>query len=444
MTSLSRVVWSYGMHLAQHHFQAQSRYFEDLTGFAVRSLFYQPWGLASCQLDADALLNGTVSVTHAAGLMPDGLPFSFPEDPAPEPVDVREAFSPTAETMLVYLVVPEYRSGGANAGPVARFAAQTVRVPDEVTGEDVRPVEVAHGNFRVLLEGESLEGQAALPIARVRRDGAGHFVYDPDYIPPCLRIGASSRLLTMLQRLVEVMESQTDSLRAERAAAAGGAGTGYASREVAAFWLSHALHSSLPTLRGMLAARACHPEQLFSELSRLGGALCTFALGSHPRTLPLYDHAAPTDPFSALERHILEHLEVVLPTKGLTLPLQRADESYFVGAVPDERYYHRARWLMGVRSSVGPAELAERVPRLVKVCSAKHIAKLVARAYPALGLEPIITPPAAISPRFDTQYFSIQSTGPCWDLIRQTHEIGVYVPDAIPAAEVELCIMLEE
>jgi type VI secretion system protein ImpJ len=29
MKPLSRVVWHEGMHLAQHHFQAQNRYFED-------------------------------------------------------------------------------------------------------------------------------------------------------------------------------------------------------------------------------------------------------------------------------------------------------------------------------------------------------------------------------------------------------------------------------
>ena len=89
MTSLSRVVWSEGMHLAQHHFQAQARYFEELTGFALQNLFFAPWGLASGELDAEALLNGTVSVTHATGIMPDGLVFSFPDDPAPEPLEIR-------------------------------------------------------------------------------------------------------------------------------------------------------------------------------------------------------------------------------------------------------------------------------------------------------------------------------------------------------------------
>jgi predicted component of type VI protein secretion system len=37
MKSFARVVWSEGMHLSQHHFQAQSAYFEDITGATLAS-----------------------------------------------------------------------------------------------------------------------------------------------------------------------------------------------------------------------------------------------------------------------------------------------------------------------------------------------------------------------------------------------------------------------
>jgi len=453
VSALARVVWSEGMHLSQHHFQAQTRYFEELTSFALRSVAYEPWGLAACELDAEALLNGTVSVVHARGIMPDGLCFSFPEEPAPAARNVRDVFSPTQDAQLVYLVVPAYAPGAANAGPGQRFLPATVSVGDDVNGDEARDVGIARGNFRLLLEGEPQDGLAVLPLARVRRDGAGHFVYDSGYVAPSLRIGASARLLDMLRRLIEVMQARADTLRAERAAAAsaGGAesgngtsGSDYASREVAAFWLSHALHSSLPALGALFAARDAHPERLFSELSRLAGSLCTFALGSHPRTLPLYDHASPGPAFDALERHIVEHLELVQPTRVVHVPLQLTEDCYYVAAVADERCYAATRWLLGLRSPVGPAELSERVPRLVKVCSAQHIAKLVARAYPALDLQPVLAPPPSVAPRPDTQYFDVSRSGPCWDLICQTHEIGVYVPAAIPDVEVELCIALQE
>ncbi len=434
------------MHLAQHHFQAQARYFEELTGFALQSLFFEPWGLASGELDAEALLNGTVSLTHATGIMPDGLVFSFPEDAAPPPLEIRELFSPTEEAQRVYLAIPAYRAGAANTGgPEARFSAGSLRMPDDLTGDDPRPVGVAQKNFRLLLEGMPQDGLVVLPIARVRRDGSGHFIYDPEYVPPCVRIGASTRLLALGARLVEILDSKAATLQAERATAASKAGSGYASREVASFWLSHALHSSIPAIRGLVEARACHPEQLFAELARLGGSLCTFALASHPRTLPLYDHSDLGGCFGALDRHIREHLEVVLPTGGLTIPVAPTKERFYFGALVDDgRAFTGARWFLGVRSSGKQADTAERVPRLVKLCSAKFIVRLVKEAHPALALEPVPTPPAAISPRFDTQYFLIQQAGPCWASIQDTHQVGIYVPDAIPDPELELCILLPQ
>ena len=53
------------MHLAQHHFQTQGRYFEDLAAFTLSNLFYRPYGFAGVEVDPEALLNWTVAVTHA-------------------------------------------------------------------------------------------------------------------------------------------------------------------------------------------------------------------------------------------------------------------------------------------------------------------------------------------------------------------------------------------
>ena len=444
MTALSRVVWSEGMHLAQHHFQAQTRYFEELTSFAIQSLFFEPWGLTACELSAEALLNGTVSVTHAAGILPDGLAFSFPDDAPPDPLDLASIFSPTQEAEVIRLAIPAYRPGAANAAGDGRFAPETARVADEVTGEEPRAVAIARKNFRLLLGSDPAEELTTMPIARVRRDGSGHFVFDPEFVPPVLHIGASTRLLALLQRLLDVLDARAETLRTERQAAPTGAAGGQAAREVSGFWLSHALHSSIPALRGLLELRAAHPEQLYTELARLAGALCTFSLASDPRALPLYDHNDLGGCFGALESHILRHLEVVLPTGGLTLSLQKTGDSYFAAAVQDARCFSGARWFLGVRAQTTLPQIAERVPQLVKICSAKHIERLVREARPALGLDPISAAPVGISPRLDTQYFLLQQQGPCWALIGETREIGAYVPDALPGAELDLCILLEE
>lgn len=473
MRLLSRVVWSEGMHLAQHHFQAQSRYFEDLIGFTLSNLFFEPYGVASLELDAEALFNGTVSLTHAHGIMPDGLVFQFPADPSPEPLEIRELFSPTQDSHLVLLGVQRYRPGQPNCafeskGAISdgRFSPETRPIPDETTGQDEKPVALARKNFRLLLDTGVTNELVCLPLARVRRDGSGHFIYDPDYVPPCIRIGASARLMQLLARLVETLDAKAEAMIARRQGARASLAE-YASREIADFWLSHTIHSSLPPLRHLLSARSCHPEALYTEFARLGGALCTFSLQSDPRSLPLYDHHHLDRCFSALERHIRDHLEVVLPTRCIPVVLRQAsaeqleassamdeqtleayrdfivrDSPYFhLGAVTDRRCFDHASWFLGVRSSAPHGDIVARVPALVKICSAKHIARLVKDAFPGLPLEHVPAPPSQISPRPDTVYFRLQTVGGCWTSIVQAAQVGVYVPAAIADAELDLSVI---
>jgi type VI secretion system protein ImpJ len=464
---LSPVIWSEGMHLAQHHFQAQSRYFEELAGFALEQLAHRPWGLIASDLDPDALRNGVATVLHARGIMPDGTLFQFPHDPPPAPLELASIFSPTQDAHVLLLALPLYDSQGANcaddeAPGGRRFSPVTVQVVDDLSGTQERPVTFSRKNFRLLLDGGDTSGLATLPIARIRRDGAGHFIYDPQFIPPALQIGASRPLQEELSRIIGLLDAKAAAIMAERAAA-GDDAAGYAAREISRFWLAHAIHSALPPLRHILATPATPPDVLFAELSRLAGALCTFSLDSHPRDLPLYDHAAPEAGFATLAAHIRRHLEVVLPSGAIVLPLQPGitvregrDEvivvpetppvspTFFRCAVADDRAFgSSAHWYLAVRSSGMQAGIATRVPELVKVCASRFVARLVSAALPGLGLEYVASPPAGLDARPGLHYFRVHRTDPCWKTMVASRDVGVYVPAAIPDASVALAILLD-
>lgn len=448
MKFLSPVVWSEGMHLAQHHFQAQNRYFEEITAFAVESLFFRSWGLLHCELDADALLNGTVSLTHARGTMPDGLHFHFPEDEPPPPLEIGELFSPVQESHLVLLAIPSHRAGQANCALPddpgdRRFRQRLESIPDELSGADEKQVAVGSKNFRLLLDHQPQDGLVVMPVARIRRDGRGHFLYDADYVPPCLQIGASEKLLQITARLVEILDAKSDALALERKSTQRPLAE-WAGREIASFWLTHAVHAAASPMRHLLRTRSVHPERLYVEMSRLAGALCTFSLDAHPRDLPAYDHEELAGCFDALDKHIRKNLEIVLPSNTVVIPLQPAGQQYFFTAtVPDERCFRQgAYWHLGVRSPAKGSEIATGVPRLAKLCSAEHIMRLVKEGLPGLSLEHVPSPPSEISPRLGSQYFRVHLDGPCWMLMAKANTTGVYLPGAIPDPELELTIVL--
>jgi type VI secretion system protein ImpJ len=451
MRSLSPVVWREGMHLSQHHFQLRDRYFESSAAFALDNLFFKPYGLTGLELDHDALLNGTVSVIHARGVMPDGLTFAFPDDACPAPIEIRDRFSPTQESHLVLLAIPPYRSGRSNcaldpdtdvAGQSSRWVAETTPRPDETTGEDEQTVTVGRKNFSLVLDDEDSGELVTLPLARVKRDRSGQFVYDPTFIPPCIQIAAGSRILEIVRRAIEVMEAKAESLARDRTAA--GPGSRFAADEIASFWLSHAIHSSMAPLRHHLQARTTHPEEVFSELLRLAGALCTFSITSHPRDLPLYDHDNLEECFSALDQHIRTHLDVVLPKKAVRILLDPMEEYYFTGAVSDRRCFRDAHWFLEVEVSEGRETVIADVPRLIKVCSTEHISRLVQAAYPGMELQHVASPPAAASPRIGAEYFRIETAGPCWVTTEQTRNVAIYAPGDLSNLRFEIVVIPEE
>jgi type VI secretion system protein ImpJ len=449
MKLLSRVVWAEGMYLAPQHFQAQNRYFEESFHFATASLWRDAYGLAACQLDADALRNGTVSLLHARGMFQDGLPFDIPEcDPRPDPRNIVEQFLPTTDSLTVALAIPRWREGQQNcdldsftAGS-ARYLSTTEMVHDENTGLEPKPVQMGRKNIRLIVLPAKDENALTLPIARVMRDQSGHFVYDPAFVPPCLRISASERLASILQKLVEILEEKSAVVTQEQQTGEKFQ-TGMSARQVAQFWFLHAINSSLTPLRHILMAKHRHPEELFREMSRLAGALCTFSLDSNPRSLPAYDHYDPGPVFATLEEHILRHLEIIVPSQAVVIPLKAAARYFYEGEVRDQRCLGLSRWMLGIRSPIGEADLIAKTQQLVKVCSSQFVPELVKRALPGLGLSHRQVPPAAIAAKVDSQYFVISRSGPCWEHIMKTRTVGVYVPGELPSPEIELIVLLE-
>jgi len=219
---------------------------------------------------------------------------------------------------------------------------------------------------------------------------------------------------------------------------------GMSARQVAHYWFLHALNSSIPALRHFLLSRHAHPAEIFGEMARLGGALCTFGLEVHPRSLPTYNHADPGPCFAALDDHIRKHLEIVMPSKAIRIPLQQVESYLYEGAVIDERCIGPSRWILEVLSPISELQLLGAVPKLIKVCSARFIAELIKRSVPGLNLHPLTTPPSQIAARVEAKYFSIHRDGPCWEHIAKTRRVGIYVPAEIPNPQLSLLVLLDD
>ena len=450
MKLLTKPVWSEGMYLGPHHFQAQSRYFEDSLNFVTGSLWRDAFGFAGLQFDGDALRNGTVSLVYARGLFEDGLAFDFPgSDSAPAPRDFRALFSPVADHLTLHLAIPIDVADAKNTSlddnkAAVRYHGVEQLLPDQNSGRDEKLIRVGRKNLQFLAEAEITDKVASLPLLRVVRDGSGRFEIDPSFVPPCLSLSASPMLTHMLRRLIEILDEKSSVFTAEQQQKNGVFQAGMSPRHVAQYWFLHALNSNVSALRHFLLTRHVHPQELFREMSRLAGALCTFGLEVHPRSLPAYDHLDIGGRFLVLDEHIRRHLEIVMPSKAIRIPFKASDSFLYLGTVTDERCIGPSRWILEISSSIGEADLITRVPKLTKICSARFVVELIKRALPGLQLTHLSVPPAQIAARVESQYFVLNRVGPCWDSIQQTRQIGIYVPGEIPAPALTLIVLLDE
>ena len=97
-----------------------------------------------------------------------------------------------------------------------------------------------------------------------------------------------------------------------------------------------------------------------------------------------------------------------------------------------------SRWVLAIRAGMPEGDLMTQTPQLVKVCTPDFVRELVKRALPGMPLTHLPIPPPAISTRVETQYFGISRTGPCWNRMLQTRQVGVYVPNAFPNPELQV------
>jgi type VI secretion system protein ImpJ len=449
MRQLQTVVWSKGTFLTPQHLQTRDRVLENALQFRVEALNFRPWGFQKLSFDQEALAGGNFALTGAVGMFPDGLPFDIPDsDPAPAPKPLEAYFEADQTSVDIYFAIPHHRERGLNVSIVqsnadTRYLSEVVDLRDENTGTSEKPVQLARKNFRLLAEGEAREGCACLRLARVKRSPSGSLHLEPQFIPPLLDICASEYLMGITRRLVEILSAKSSILaggRRQRSASL----ADFTAADIASFWLLFTANSNMPVLRHFYESGHPHPEKLFRAMSSLCGSLSTFSLKIQPRDLPAYDHDELGPCFSDLDEKIRELLETVVPSNFISLPLKLVQPSIYSTVIEDDKYLVGTKMFLAATSTLTEAELAKKVPQLVKICSASQIERLVRQALPGVPLTHMVKPPASVPIKLNYQYFSLNQSGSAWENIGRARNLAAFVPGDIANPQMELIILLPQ
>jgi type VI secretion system protein ImpJ len=453
MYQTAKVLWGEGLFLRPQHFQMQDQYHEQRLSEALKILHPYAFGVRLITIDPILLTSGLLSLAEANVIWPDGESYLAPErDVLPNPIQLDVNTLP--DQFTVHLAIPILRVGNSNINAIeqsrpARFVSKHTMVDDLMSNAEASEITVLQRLGRLILDCQqldgddsTLDGMISLPIAKLRRTTAGVFELDTTFVPPVISIGGSLTMMTLLRRLMGVMQAKITTLYGHHREP-GQDVVEFRSGDIASFWLLHTLSSSHATLSHLIQNNGLHPERLHQELLRMAGGLMTFAKSYTLDDLPAYVHYSPMSGFVLLDQIIRSLLDTVISSKFLAIPLRESRPSYWLGSLESEKVDRGTRLYIAVSSAMPAHELVTSVPIRFKVGAPDDVEKRVLAALPAVALTHVAQVPSAIPIRLGSSYFALEPHGALYEQMLQAESICLYVPNGFADLKIELMAVMQ-
>ncbi|HET7605899.1 MAG TPA: type VI secretion system baseplate subunit TssK [Sphingomicrobium sp.] len=438
MTGKNRVAWREGMFLRPQHFQAQERYFDAHIRARVDSVQPYAWGFTAITVDEDLASLGKFGVLRASGVLPDGTPFSIPDElPPPPPLDVPA----DARDAIVSLTLPAAQPGAVEfreaeeASHEARFAVAEQEVSDAFSDDTVtEPIEFGLPNLRFGVTRDQTYGRVTLGLARVREVSNKKLVFDDRYIPPTLDIAAAARLKGGLTDIVGRVEQRAEELALRAVEATDGGSETFAS-----FLLLQALNRWLPMLRHLESLPNVHPERLFEMLIGMAGELSTLIRPERkPPALPAYDHENPQLCFEPVFDLLQSMLSAVFERSAVQLPLEQKGPGAYVCTITDHNLFKTGYFYLAVAAAAPVEEIRRLFPSVAKIAAVQKMKQIVESALPGVPLRHVPTPPPQIRVLPGHVYFELDRSVRDWRDFATAPGLGLHVAGEWPELRLEL------
>jgi type VI secretion system protein ImpJ len=444
-----RVVWTEGMLMTPQHMQQADLYHESLVGARLGALTPHDWGVAALELDPGALAKDEIRIARFQGVLPDGLPLDFDAgDPEAAPArPVGNHFPPTSPILEIFIGVPKEREGvpsigdgqGQGAGQTRTRFRQTARAVVDGTGEGNRAdVAFAERNVVVLFGDEPREDFDAIKIAEVLREDRGGLVLNDVYIPPVLRVGASSFVMGSLRRLLARMLSRQRTIASERSHR-DAAAADFTGNDVTRFLQLHALNTAIPMLTHLAENGDLSPRELYFLLIQFAGAFATFSTETDPAAFPKFVY---TDLRSTFEDLLALINDLINSTIRETCVLVALDvrEGVHLGKFEDEVLLRAPNFVLAVRSDLAREELVQRLPGLCTVASQAKLGAFLRAFTRGVRLQALDRPPPEVPTRPGTVYFLLDPRSEYWRDIRDERSIALALPEPYDPARVKISL----
>jgi type VI secretion system ImpJ/VasE family protein len=438
MAEKNKVAWREGIFLRPQHFQAQDRHNGAQLRARISSIQPWEWGIISLSIDSDLAELGKFSVSQCTGVMPDGTPFSIPEDmPPPPPLDVPA----DSRDAIISLTLPANQDGAIEFAEVggpraleARFLVDEKEVVDAFSDErDTEPLEFAYPNLRFGITVDQVYGRLTLGLARVREVSNKKLLFDNRYIPPSLDIDSGLRLSGALSDIMGRATQRADELAIRAVEATDGGAETFVS-----FLLLQALNRWIPVLQHLDALPTVHPERLYETFVSLAGELGTLIRPDRRAPeMPRYDHLNPQICFDPVVDLLQSMLSAVFERSAVQMPLENAGPGAYVSKTADHGLYKTGYFYLAVSAAAPVDEIRSLFPSIAKIASVQNMRKIVDSALPGVPLRHTPTPPPQLRVLPGYVYFELDRGVAEWKNLQSAPAVGLHVAGDWPELKLE-------
>jgi type VI secretion system protein ImpJ len=421
--------------MTPQHLQQSDQYHEALLHARVHALAAYDWGITDVQFDERSLSAGSLKLTKAHGVFPDGTPFIIGEhgEDEVEARPIEGSFPAAIDALDVYLAIPNTRENQANtaldpakAGPAVRYVAQQATMPDLNTGRNEQSISWARSNMRLLFGTEPLDAYHTIRLCQLQRDNTGTIVTKESFVPSLLRIGASKWIMSNLRQVLSSMVGKQKAL-AEGRRMRSAASVDFQASDAAKFWMLHTMNSFIPHVSHMVDQGDHHPESLYMLLGSIIGELCTFSPDGDPTDLPKFNFLELGDVLKPMFERCIQMIGAVLAEQYILVPLEKRDDGMYLGRFEDPSTPRKHEFFLECQGG-DEATLRERLPKLLKVASWTQVGYILNAAIPGVKCDVEYRPPGAIPVKPGLVYLRVEMEGDYWNDVVNSGTIAIYQP----------------
>ena len=441
MSWYSKVAWSEGLFLRQHHLQQSDRYFEKLLDNRTRHMSPYPWGFSAIEIDRDLAEQNKFGLRRASGIVQDGTPFDMPgTSPLPDPIDVPEG----SERKFVWAMLPAATANArevdmAEATSGSRFVREIETVVDSAASMHVeQEIEVAHPRVTLEIRDKPKSGYHCVKVARILEVRDKTIVLDETFAPPVLLVDAHPVVAGWLDRVIGWSENKLQTLSRYAADFSSGGGL-----QTFDYFMLQMLNREINVLRHLRTSRYVHPVDLYLTLLRMVGELWTFSSKRLAAEYEPYDH----DDLEGTFQPVLADIQRLLSLdvgRAIRLDLVERAQNAYLAAVTDRNLFRNASFVIEVSASKPLTQIQQQFPALCKVGPNTRMNEIVQTHLPGVEMVHLPTPPRQIRAVSDHVYFTLDKTSSLWPEFSTASAIGLHFAGEWPDLELDLWAIMED